>query len=299
MHLGDKTKALLPLMMVAVLFITNSKVFSQNSNKDVKPKWITEDYITSNNSYKLKSFRIQGTSLSEARKKLPDVVSFYMERTFHVSGVTVETLEVENNYSYRGNTTTSNERVIDTVITKADEIKVIMRIVDEYVSENEYYFLCMVPNPNVKNIQYDDIAFTNKYGASGFVRSLIPGWGQMYKGSTAKGGIIIGTEALGIGGIVLGYSMKASYEKLILEDPRNASSYSISADTWTNVTYGCIAFTAAVYIYNLIDAIVAPGARRVILNPNKQGLSLYPVLLPSQNYVNKSYVAGLTLNYKF
>ena len=62
------------------------------------------------------------------------------------------------------------------------------------------------------------------------------------------------------------------------------------ADTWTNIGYGCMAFTAAVYIYNLIDAAVAPGGRRVVIK-NRSNFALYPAV---------SYDAiGLAFTYKF
>ena len=47
---------------------------------------------------------------------------------------------------------------------------------------------------------------------------------------------------------------------------------------WTNINWGCIAFTAGVYIVNLVDAWFSPGAKRIIAYPqgnnNNIGLSM-------------------------
>ena len=86
--------------------------------------------------------------------------------------------------------------------------------------------------------------------------------------------------------------MKASYEKLMQEDPKHIKDYSLSANMWQNIGYGCIAFTAAVYIYNLIDAAVAPGARRVIVLPRENVFTIAPA-------VTHDGSVGIAMKYNF
>lgn len=154
-------------------------------------------------------------------------------------------------------------------------------IIDEYwekYSDGEYrlYTLFAVSIPGIEP-HFDSYQKTPHYEpAKGLVRSLIPGWGQIYKGSKIKGGLIIAGEAIGVGGIITCYSMKSSYEKLMQEDPKHLKEYSMSADMWQNIGYGCIAFTAAVYIYNLIDAALAPGARQIRVYPRDHAFKVSP-----------------------
>ena len=136
------------------------------------------------------------------------------------------------------------------------------------------YFLVQVAN-ELKCTQWERVELnTVKYPFSG--RVFVPGMAQIYKGSKVKGGVIIGAEALGVAGIVTSFSMKSSYEKLMYEDSRNLESYSQLADTWQNIGYGCIAFTAAVYIYNIIDGAVAQGKKHIQIGSKAYDLSLAP-----------------------
>ncbi len=83
-----------------------------------------------------------------------------------------------------------------------------------------------------------------------------PGAGQMVKDQYLKGGLILGGEVIGIGGIITAFSMKSSYESLIVQDPRHATIYADYADTWQNVGFGFIGLAAAIYVYNIIDVLV-------------------------------------------
>lgn len=112
---------------------------------------------------------------------------------------------------------------------------------------------------------FDDVTFSTRYGMRGFARSLVPGWGQMYKGSTAKGLCILGGEVVLAGAIIATESLRASYRKKMREQPRFFQKYNTKADNWANARNVCIGAMAAVYAYNLIDAIVAPGARRTVV----------------------------------
>ena len=123
---------------------------------------------------------------------------------------------------------------------------------------------------------------TTKYPFSG--RVFVPGMAQIYKGSKTKGGIIIGAEVLGVAGIVTSFSMKASYEKLMQEDKKHAASYSQSADLWQNIGWGCVAFTAAVYVYNIIDGAVAPGKRHIQIGSKSYNYALAPMATPRGDF---------------
>lgn len=119
---------------------------------------------------------------------------------------------------------------------------------------------------------------TTKYPFSG--RVFVPGMAQIYKGSKVKGGIIIGAEALGVAGIVTSFSLKASNIGLIQQDPKHKATYTQQANMWQNIGYGCIAFTAAVYIYNIIDGAVAPGKPHIQIGSKSYDVAFAPMATP-------------------
>ena len=138
---------------------------------------------------------------------------------------------------------------------------------------------------------FDRLSFTRKYGARGLWRSMIiPGWGQLYKGSTVKGLCILGGEVLLATGIIVTERQRSSYVKKMKEQPRFYKTYNTKADNWQNVRNGIICAAAAVYVYNLVDAIVADGAKRTIVEKNT-AFRLSPVVYNDG--------AGLSVVYEF
>lgn len=273
-------------------------VCAQAQHKSQKPVWISNTPSAGNSSYYFPSSTPigSGNSRTDARR---DAVREMIKEYAKANGFTI-TGEELSSMVYQSDSERSSEEVkfSDSYKISVNKAKMAYKVVDEYYETNSYgserytcYLLVQIAK-NPDSVDYGEVKVTNKYGGKAFARSIIPGWGQMYKGSMAKGGIIIGAEVLGIGGIVASYSLKSSYEKLMYEDPKHAADYSIMADTWTNVAYGCIAFTAAVYVYNLIDAAVAPGAPRVIVKAKQKGYSMAPVIYPQGGM-------GMTFAYKF
>lgn len=154
------------------------------------------------------------------------------------------------------------------------------RIIDEYwyfTDEWAYgYFLVQIADePKCSNWEKVEMN-TTKYPFS--ARCFVPGMAQIYKGSKVKGGLIIGGEALGVAGIVTCFSMKSSYERLIQEDKKHAQIYADKADMWQNIGWGCVAFTAAVYIYNVIDGAIAPGQKHIQLGKKSYNYAIAPVV---------------------
>ena len=75
------------------------------------------------------------------------------------------------------------------------------------------------------------------------------------------------------------------------EQPKYAAEYNSLADTWETGRNICIGAAAAIYVYNLIDAFTAKGARRVVVKRGRTSLQAAP-------YIDqRSFGMGLT--YKF
>lgn len=134
---------------------------------------------------------------------------------------------------------------------------------------------------------FDNVYVTDKYGFS--ARALAPGWAQIYKGSMGKGISIIVAEAAAIGSIIYTESMRATYISKMYSQPNFAKEYKSRADNFEIARNCCIGVAAAIYVYNLIDAIVAPGARRVVLMP--RNLHITPTA--------SSDFAGVAVSYTF
>jgi hypothetical protein len=92
-------------------------------------------------------------------------------------------------------------------------------------------------------------------------RALVPGMAQIHKGSTLKGTLFIAGEAAMIGGVVLAENLRASYQAKIntTHNAANKKTYINKVDNWQNIRNGLIAGAAAVYVWNVIDGIVAKG----------------------------------------
>ena len=257
----------LSALFCSVLF-TGQNAFSQQRHDTVKPQWMRKLPTPSNNTYHFQAFRIDGASVYSAMKQLPDVAAFYMERQYNIKGVTVETFELRDEYSNGKNKHFELQQIHDTVYTETGEVNVRLAIVDEYVSDDGVYFLCTIPDPNCRTVAYDNFELTTQYGARGLWRSaIVPGWGQFHKGSYLKGGLILGGTAALIGGVVATDSIKTDYARRIGETHNvdYKRLYAKRVDQFSTVRNICIGALGALYVYNLIDAIAAPGARRVIV----------------------------------
>ena len=82
---------------------------------------------------------------------------------------------------------------------------------------------------------------------------------------------MVGGATLFAGGIALTECTRQVYLGKISQQSRNEEAVKIYANSASNLAIGrtiCIGGLCAVYIYSIIDAFVAPGARRVEVIPN-------------------------------
>ncbi len=143
-----------------------------------------------------------------------------------------------------------------------------------YSNKYRCYVLYQVVRPGARAVEYTRL--TDKYGFGPVALSIIPGAGQMYKGSYLKGGLIMGFSVLAAGGIVFCESTKAGYMALANKDHNatNIKNYTNTANNWGTGSYICIGALAGLWIYNIIDAGVARGARRMVVDSKFKGYSM-------------------------
>lgn len=286
---------LLPYIFTILLFMP---LFALGQNKE-KPDWILKNPPKpSNNTFSYKvvrsSDRVQANAKKGCLKELVDLI----ERDYNIRVTgdikTVSTSKTEG----KGTTETVGSEYVYTYRIESGSIDIRIKKVDEYyelVSPPSggrkvfvYYALYAVGNMNMQP-RFDDVTFTYKYGADALWRSMIaPGYGQLYKGSTAKGLSIIGGEVLFVGGIIYGENLRASYRRKAsgASDVKKIRSYTDSADNYETVRNICIGGAAAVYLYNLIDAVASDGRRKTVVNKR---YSLSPTVHPDYNGISLTF----------
>ena len=113
-----------------------------------------------------------------------------------------------------------------------------------------------------KDMKHYNAQFTGSYPFS--ARVFVPGMAQLYKGSKAKGLFFIIGEIACVGGIVTAECLRASYNSKIksTQNVGQIKSYMNSRDNCENIRNGFIVGATALYVWNVIDGMVAKGKKR-------------------------------------
>lgn len=260
-------------------------------NNAIKPKWVGNTPVSSKAGYYFIPVHSDvSRSLDAARAAVKQEIASNVERTDKVTVYEVFDDNSVQKYDQNGNVTmnsTDSYQLNLKVEGSARPIK--SRRIDEYwetvdrggQTVLDYYALYAVER-NGMNADFSGISSVSSYGAHGLWRSaIIPGWGQFYKGSTLKGSLILGGTAVLVGATIYTDCMRADYAKKILKThiTENKRVYATRRDNFAMGRNICIGALGALYIYNIVDAIVAPGARHIVINKNAKGAGY--ALLPS------------------
>jgi hypothetical protein len=282
-------------MILFFILLCPSLTFAQSA----KPQWMSTLPAPHNSTYKFVRVTGIGSALHHAELACIDKLSTDEALIRSVDINKVATIDRETQQKFENGklneTTRANTNV--TVQIKGMSVRLQAKLVDEYselISVNgkkEYKVTALYMVGLQSDPVFDDVTTTSKYGARGLLRSaVVPGWGQFYKGSNLKGGLILGGEAALAGGILASENLRASYVKKMKEQPQHIQTYNSKADNWENIRNVCIGGAAALYVYNLIDAIAADGGKRIIVN-KKSHFSFQPVM-------NTEY-SGLAIAFNF
>jgi len=273
------------MRLFATLILTLAATFTTTAQ--LPPPWVNGEFPPVTGDYDFMLSRGEGETLRAARN---DAFTSFLTDLGNNAGVRVSSrtiAEIKSELRSQGNVTDYIEGETSSTVYEIERagfyasfIKVgeyCERIQTRYGFEYRIWELYEVSERGRFRPYIPQ--YTSRYGADGFLRSaLLPGWGQLYKGSRTKGICIIGGEALFIGGIVATESLRASYVKMLNEthSAEQIRAYSRDADTMENFRNVCITAAAALYLYNLIDAIAAPGAPRLIPPRTSRRYALYP-----------------------
>lgn len=265
-------------------------------NSGQEPPWVKGEFPqNTNGTYHFMTAEGIGSTLKESRKDADMVLvtEIMLSAGVDVSGSGLEkTLSKMNNGSldeqhesdYRYDFTMGNVRMAFKAVDVFWEYK---------NSRYECNVLYEVAN-NPDNVVYQPVECTDKYGARGLWRSaIIPGWGQMYKKQYVKGICILAVEAAGVASSLIFENQRSSYcnKAAVNFDADAIKFYQNKANDAKNARNICIIGTAAVYVYNLVDAFAAKGKPRY-KKPSSSFISLTP-------YSTTESPMGLSLCYTF
>ena len=261
-----------------------------------KPKWVGNTPKEQNSTYRFIEVVSYGNSIESARMEAKQqlVQNEQLRRAVTVSANSGNLQEIEQKI-INGNLveTIHNNITIDTKIS-GKQYRLQAYPVDEYVEkisgQIKLYTLYMVGVSD--RVVFDRTYKSSSYGTTPAVMSIVPGLGQIYKGSTVKGiCLLAGVAACGIGALVC-ENQRSDYKNKMKEQPQFAKDYNTKANNWEKGRNVCLGAAAAVWLYNIIDAAAAKGSRRIVVKPASGNyLSIHPVATPD--------AVGISLAYNF
>lgn len=287
-------RSIILLLTVSALFLASGTISAkQRSSEKIKPQWLHKLPKPTNSTFMYETVSAQASSLEEAREKC--IAELIANSGLKNGVVAISDNKSSENLSQVWNNGKLTEKIEydsrTSTYARYDTIKLHVESIAEYWEQdmNGNYFLTKLYAKSElgKAPLFDNVELTTRYGGHGFWRSLIiPGWGQFYKGSYLKGGLILGGCALLAGGIVFTENQRSDYVKKIARTHNQSliNSYATKRDHFATARNICIGAAAALYVYNLIDAIAAPGARRIIVKKRKN------------NNMNYSFSPGMTMD---
>lgn len=312
----------LRIMAIMVTLLTGVAMQAQD-----KPRWAirgTSDINArrTNDSYTLVKFETFGPDLESVRRDAALRLPEYLAKKFalNASDATVTETDAIGNYkTYQGTIPNNSEGDIKVqahyVVTfdGTRHATFDTRLVDEYVSFDEnvdgtfdytLYQLYAVTTREGATPDYDSFSYTRSYRGQALVRSIIPGWGQWYKGQETKAWCIWGAEAVFVAGSVYFnhrfHSYRNDYRDCVAaDDGISAASYHSKYKSWRtmrNISIGC---AVATYIYNLCDAAFSKGPRQVVVRKDSAptaSISFGPTLVYDPNTV-MAPAAGMTVTF--
>lgn len=287
------------VLLAAVLLLGTASAGAKKKRSDsMKPTWITELPRSGDSDVLLVQALGEGSTLDTARQgSLVNLVNkLECEHGLTISGLLTSREEHESSGSSLGGKWKTSETFTCEVRDEGKRLNLTTRAVDEYWEKEDGEYMVWV----LYSVRTDEgsmadpaqwhrfpvetlaasssgVTVTERYGFAPVAMSIIPGVGQWYKGSRVKGTAFFLAEAAAVASIVVCENQRASYHKKMLEQPKFAKHYSSKASDWETGRNISIGVAAGIWVWNIIDAAVAKGARKVkFTSQNGEGLQLRP-----------------------
>lgn len=283
---------LLRCVIIVALSLLSFTLNAADKSDKIKPRWITSLPKPKSNDYSFVLAQGHGVSLDDARRMAFINLTSKLEHERNI--VINNTYKGSVNYSTETGSS-ENESFSLEAIEKGKEINLTCRVIDEYWEHerNQYLVTALYTvtdsNKPLSSSYSDEISLKSSYGVLPMVYSLIPGVGQFYKGNYVKGGMFMGGTVAGAVISIFCENQRADYAKKMKEKPQNFDFYRNKKARWTTGRNVALGATTAIYVYNLIDALVAPGGRRVVIKNRSYNYSLCPVITECSTGVELSF----------
>ena len=271
---------------IAMLLLTAAwLVISMTVSAQTKPRWVQDGVRSLNReckdcSYRFHAFRTSGIDLSLLESGRFEPLKEELGNRYGVATdrMQLDSITGDGRTTYRISFPDANGRSAEVFAQLVDD----WARLDDDVSNCRFEFhqLYAVSEPDAAPT-FDNFSVTHKYGFKPVVMSIIPGLGQIRKGQAGKGYAILGTEVLLIGGTVYSAVEMSRYNRLARKNPSEERSYRSNVATFRSMRNTCLILAGGLYVYNLVDAAGARGARHVVIrrdgNPDAE-LAFAPVV---------------------
>ena len=264
-------------MVMAGAIIYPTIAFSQIRSDNLRPQWMHKAPTPTNSTFIYTTLQTSSPSLEEARKQ---IVSELISDAGMKTGVAIIS---DHTSKERVSQIWDNGKLTEKITNdieansyaKSSEITLHASLIDEYWERDDngsYQLTRLYAKSELGQMPlYDNLELTTKYHSdpATWGLCLIPGAAQIHKGSYLKGGIIAGGSVAIAAGAIVCNSLR---DKNIVKINQSHSAdvrkyYNDKANNCVTARNVCLGTLAALYIYNIVDAFVAPGARRIIVHP--------------------------------
>ncbi len=237
-----------------------------------RPSWANGYFVEKPNSY-IEVVSATGYSEENARDKAAQTI---IERRSLATG-------------RRSKLSISNGNIH---VEGSDDLTVKARIIDQYTERlgaGEYRTYLLVQTAKNPQYRYEPVSVSNKYKFS--PRVFVPGMAQIHKGQTVRGALFIAGEVAAVGGIIVFEGLRSSYQSKIkrTHSASEIQNYVNKADNMGNIRNGFIAGAVTIYVWNVIDGIVAKGKKHVVVGDAGMAFAPYADQYSKGLYVSVTF----------
>lgn len=170
---------------------------------------------------------------------------------------------------------------------RVDSYEIMEDVCDEF--HFDLYELFAVSEKN-QDVLFDRFSMAEPSRALAALMSVVPGMGQIYKGSTWKGVALFGAEGALVTTAIILNNRTQFYQQKADAGEFPVDSWQSKADAYKTMRNISIGLVAGVWVAGILDALFVSGSQRVIVkDPGGRQLSIEPA----------STTAGLGLVYSF
>lgn len=273
-HIGQQmvqSKYFSSLFVVVFTIVVSLSAQAQT----MKPQWMHRlpSASPNNNSYTFIRIEADANNLDMGRSKCFQLLSLDQSllNTLTISYNSKDFISSTTNINDGNFTENLEQKTFEVITTEGKPIKVKAHVVDEYFLPQQQSITTLYQVALTPNAIFDKYRLTDSYASdpATWGLSLIPGAAQMHKGSYLKGGLIMGgSVALAAGATLCSLTRQDYLAKMAnTHSAATKQQYVTKSNNLNTGMWTCVGCLAALYVYNIVDAFVAPGARRIIVTP--------------------------------